>query len=116
MDALAVAIGTAHGYYKVAPKLDIERCAAIAEALPETPLVLHGGSGTPMEDVKEVIKRGIAKINIATEFQDTFLKATEAELKKLEGKFMPIDRFMDPVREKCVAHAAKLMKEFAFMK
>ena len=115
VDALAVAIGTAHGYYKVAPKLDIERCAAIAEALPETPLVLHGGSGTPMEDVKEVIKRGIAKINIATEFQDTFLKATEAELKKLEGKFMPIDRFMDPVREKCVAHAAKLMKEFAFM-
>lgn len=89
VDALAVAIGTAHGYYKVAPKLDIERCAAIAEALPETPLVLHGGSGTPMEDVKEVIKRGIAKINIATEFQDTFLKATEAELKKLEGKFMP---------------------------
>ena len=115
VDALAVAIGTAHGYYKTAPKLDIERCAAIADALPDTPLVLHGGSGTPMEDVKKVIRRGIAKINIATEFQDTFLKATRAELEKLNGKFLPIDRFMDPVREKCAAHAARLMKEFAFL-
>ncbi len=115
VDALAVAIGTAHGYYKTAPELDIERCAAIAEALPDTPLVLHGGSGTPMEDVKKVIRRGIAKINIATEFQDTFLKATRAELEKLNGKFLPIDRFMDPVREKCAAHAARLMKEFAFL-
>ena len=45
VDALAVSIGTAHGYYKAEPKLDIPRCAAIAESLPDTPLVLHGGSG-----------------------------------------------------------------------
>ena len=55
VDALAVAIGTAHGYYKVAPKLDIERCAAIAEALPETPLVLHGGTGIPADMIKKVM-------------------------------------------------------------
>ena len=46
VDALAVSIGTAHGYYKAEPKLDIPRCKAIADALPDTPLVLHGGSGT----------------------------------------------------------------------
>ncbi len=113
VDSLAIAIGTAHGYYKETPKLDVERCRAIAEAVPDVPLVLHGGTGTPMEDVQKVIRCGIAKINIATEYQDCFLKATRAELEKLNGKFMPVDRFMDPVREKCVEHTVRLMRAFA---
>jgi fructose/tagatose bisphosphate aldolase len=113
VDALAVSIGTAHGYYKSEPKLDIPRCQAIADALPEVPLVLHGGSGTPLEDVRKSIAAGIAKINIATEYQDTYLKSAEKELALLEGKFLPVDRFFDPVVDACAAHAARLIRFFA---
>ncbi len=113
VDALAVSIGTAHGYYKAKPKIDVERCREIAEALPDLPLVLHGGTGTPLEDVRAVIRCGIAKVNIATEFLDTYLKSSRAELEKLDGKFIPPDKFYDPVVEACAAHAARLIRFFA---
>lgn len=113
VDALAVSIGTAHGYYKSEPKLDIDRCRAIAERLPDVPLVLHGGSGTPLDQVRRAIENGIAKINVATEFQHTFLTATNAELAKLDGKFVPVDKFMDPVTEECAAHIARLIRFFS---
>jgi len=113
VDALAVSIGTAHGYYKDAPKIDVERCKEIAEALPDLPLVLHGGSGTPLEDVRAVIKNGIAKVNIATEFMDTYLKASRAELERLDGRFLPVDKYFDPVVDACAAHAARLIRFFA---
>ncbi len=113
VDALAVSIGTAHGYYKAAPKIDVERCRAIASALPDTPLVLHGGSGTPLEDVRRVIEAGVAKVNIATEFMDTYLKATRQELNALDGKFVPVDKFYDPVVDACAAHVQRLIRFFA---
>ena len=113
VDALAVSIGTAHGFYKSEPKLDIERCRAIADALPETPLVLHGGSGTPLADVRRSVEAGIAKINIATEFMDTYLKATRKELNDLDGKFIPVDKFYDPVVDACAAHVQRLIRFFA---
>lgn len=68
IDTLAVAIGTAHGMYKGEPKLDFERLSAIREQL-DLPLVLHGASGVPEESIKESLKRGICKINIATELK-----------------------------------------------
>ena len=113
VDALAVSIGTAHGYYKATPKIDVERCREIAEALPGLPLVLHGGSGTPLEDVRAVIRNGIAKVNIATEYMDTYLKSSRAELEKLNGKFLPVDKYYDPVVDACMAHAARLIRVFA---
>ena len=113
VDALAVSIGTAHGYYKAEPKLDIARCKAIGEALPELPLVLHGGSGTPLSAVRESILCGMAKINIATEYMDTYLKSSRAELEKLNGRFLPVDKYFDPVVDACAAHAARLIKFFA---
>jgi len=113
VDALAVSIGTAHGYYKSEPKLDIDRCRAIADALPDVPLVLHGGSGTPLADVRKVIEAGIAKVNIATEFMDTYLKSARAELNRLDGKFTPVDKFYDPVIDACAEHAARLIRFFA---
>lgn len=113
VDALAVSIGTAHGYYKAEPKLDIARCKAIADALPDLPLVLHGGSGTPLDAVRESIHNGIAKINIATEFMDTYLKSSRAELEKLDGKFLPIDKYYDPIVDACAAHAVRLIRFFA---
>ena len=113
VDALAVSIGTAHGYYKAEPKLDIARCKAIGDALPELPLVLHGGSGTPLDAVRESIRCGIAKINIATEYMDTYLKSSRAELEKLNGKFLPIDKYFDPIVDACAAHASRLIRFFA---
>ena len=113
VDALAVSIGTVHGFYKAEPKIEAGRCAEIAEALPGVPLVLHGGTGTPPADLRKVIENGISKINIATEFMDTFLKSTRRELDKLGGGFAPIDKFMDPVIDDCAAHAARLLKFFA---
>jgi fructose-bisphosphate aldolase class II len=113
VDALAVSIGTAHGYYKAEPKLDIERCRMIADALPDVPLVLHGGSGTPLEQVQEAIKNGIAKINIATEYLDTYLKSSRQELEKLNGKFLPVDKFFEPIVAALTGHAASLIRFFA---
>ncbi len=72
-DALAVAIGTAHGFYKEEPKLDFERLKAIAEAT-KVPLVLHGGSGVPDEAVKKAVSLGICKVNVATEIKNMFMK------------------------------------------
>ncbi len=113
VDALAVSIGTAHGYYRATPKIDVARCREIADALPETPLVLHGGSGTPLADVRKVIEAGVAKVNIATEFMDTYLKATRQALNDLDGKFVPVDKFYDPVVDACAAHVQRLIRFFA---
>lgn len=72
VSALAVAIGTAHGFYKREPKLDFERLALIREATPAA-LVLHGGSGVPDDQIQESIRRGICKINLATELKNAFM-------------------------------------------
>lgn len=66
IDALAVAIGTAHGLYKYEPKLDLERLAEISKRV-SIPLVLHGSSGTP--GVEKTPALGIAKVNIFTDIQ-----------------------------------------------
>lgn len=66
VDALAVAIGTAHGAYKTKPCLDINRLAQIRARI-DTPLVLHGGSGLTDEDFCNTIREGIAKVNIFTD-------------------------------------------------
>ena len=113
VDALAVSIGTAHGYYRSEPKLDIARCRAIAERLPDVPLVLHGGSGTPLSEIRKAIGNGIAKINVATEFQHTFLKSAGTSLAALDGKFVPVDKFMEPVIDDCAAYIARLIRFFA---
>jgi len=73
IDALAVAIGTAHGFYTFTPKLNIERLKKIAEKV-SIPLVLHGGSGTPDDMVAEAVQNGIAKVNVCTEFVAAFGK------------------------------------------
>ena len=68
IDMLAIAIGTAHGEYKGEPKLDFPRLSAI-RSLVDIPLILHGASGVPDAQIQESLKRGIAKINIATELK-----------------------------------------------
>ncbi|MBP3648321.1 MAG: class II fructose-bisphosphate aldolase [Clostridia bacterium] len=75
VDALAIAVGTAHGAYRFTPKLDFDRIVAIRQAIPETPLVLHGGSGLSDEDFRRAIQCGIAKVNIFTDINVAGAKA-----------------------------------------
>lgn len=70
--ALAVAVGTAHGRYKQAPKLAIDRIAEIHKAT-KAAVVLHGGSGVPDEQIKDAVKAGIRKINFGTDLCYSFI-------------------------------------------
>jgi len=79
VDALAVAIGSAHGFYKDEPKLDLDRLSEIRKAT-DAVLVLHGASGIPHEVLREAIKRGICKINLATEIKNIFMKTLKTKL------------------------------------
>lgn len=65
IDALACAFGTAHGFYATAPKLDMERLSAIYDNI-SVPIVMHGGSGVSEDDYREVIRRGVRKVNYYT--------------------------------------------------
>ena len=74
VDALAIAVGNAHGAYKLPPKLDFERIRTIAKTV-DVPLVLHGGSGLTDNDFKKAIQEGISKVNIFTDINVAAVKA-----------------------------------------
>lgn len=74
VDALAIAVGNAHGAYKLPPKLDFERIRTIAKTV-NVPLVLHGGSGLTDNDFRQAIQEGISKVNIFTDINVAAAKA-----------------------------------------
>jgi fructose-bisphosphate aldolase class II len=79
VDALAVSIGTLHGLYRGKPHLDFERIAQLRAVCP-IPLVLHGGSDTPDQDLRRAIELGIDKINIWTDVRIPFLQTLKEGL------------------------------------
>jgi fructose-bisphosphate aldolase class II len=79
INALAVSIGTVHGMYKGTPRIDVGVLKKIA-AVVDIPLVLHGGSGTPEDVVRECIRNGIAKINVNTEISFYTVEQVQALL------------------------------------
>ena len=79
IDALAVAVGNAHGDYKFPPKLDFERIETISAGT-GLPLVLHGGSGLSDGDFREAIRRGVCKVNIFTDLDKAGKAGIEAGL------------------------------------
>ena len=83
-DALAVAIGTAHGVYKKTPSLRIDRLDAIAAAC-NCPLVLHGGSGTPDEQIQTAIAHGVTKINIYSDLVTAMNDGLKQKLNQIEN-------------------------------
>lgn len=87
--ALAVAVGTAHGRYKQAPKLAIERIKEIKDEV-KIPLVLHGGSGIPDDQIQAAIKAGIRKINFGTDVCYSFLDSVFA----VDRSVFAVDLFM----------------------
>ena len=86
--SLAVAIGTAHGVYKGVPKLDLDRLAEIRKVV-DIPLVLHGASGLSEEAVVESIKRGICKVNFATELRIAYTDGVKEFLAANPDAFDP---------------------------
>ena len=80
VDALAVAVGTAHGFYKGAVRIDFQRLQELSNKLPDTPLVLHGGSGVSAELLRQSIVCGIRKINFGTELKNAFTQSIKNSL------------------------------------
>lgn len=104
---LAVLVGNAHGRYKKTPRLDLDRIAALSLATGRTPLVLHGGSGIPDDQMRMAVKAGIRKVNFATDICYTFLDALQAEWNSPDRK-IALDLFMkNPI---------KAVKEFCLTK
>ncbi len=105
VNALAVAIGSAHGFYKETPKLQMDLLSDI-RASTDVTLVLHGGSGIPHTSLQEAIGRGICKINLATEIKNIFMKTLKNTLIESEEidlrKVFPIatDAIKELVSEK----------------
>ena len=77
VDALAVSIGTSHGVYRSLPHLNIERLRDLDEASP-VPLVLHGGSGTPDDQIRNAVRHGISKLNIYADLRIAMGKGLKA--------------------------------------
>jgi ketose-bisphosphate aldolase len=90
---LAVLIGNAHGHYKKPPCLDIQRVKAIREATGGIPLVLHGGSGIPDDQVKAAIAAGVRKMNIGTDVCCAFADGTKETLED-PNRSLAVDLFM----------------------
>ena len=105
VDALAVAIGTAHGNYTVKPQLRIDRLKEIFDAI-KTPLVLHGGTGLTADDFRNCIANGIKKINIATaSYDNSARKIREVCESKPDAKFFDFsDAIVRGTRENIKHH------------
>lgn len=110
VDALAIAIGTAHGVYKGEPKLDFKRLEEIAAAN-DVPLVLHGASGIGDEQIRKAVPFGITKINIDTDLRVAFSQAIKDVLAKNPGEIDP-RKILGPARDAMKEVARKKMRLF----
>jgi tagatose 1,6-diphosphate aldolase GatY/KbaY len=88
IDSLAVAIGSAHGLYRGEPKIDVKRLKEINSKI-SIPLVLHGGSGTPENIIRDCISYGIAKINIASELKYAFYQGFTSSIAANPEEYEP---------------------------
>ncbi|MDI9485112.1 MAG: class II fructose-1,6-bisphosphate aldolase [Bacillota bacterium] len=110
VDALAIAIGTAHGVYKGEPKLDFARLEEIAAAT-DVPLVLHGASGISDEQIRRAIPHGITKINIDTDLRVAFSQAIKDFLAEKPNEIDP-RKILGPAREAMKEVARAKMRLF----
>lgn len=84
VNALAIAVGSAHGFYKETPMLQLDLIEEI-NSVSDAALVLHGSSGIPDDQLKEAIRRGITKINLATEIKNVFMGSLQQILKATDN-------------------------------
>jgi ketose-bisphosphate aldolase len=108
VDSLAVGIGNAHGFYAAPPQLNIRRLKEI-HAVVDVPLVLHGGTGIPEEQVRACIANGIAKINVGTLLHSSYLAALRRELAR-ERKGYAVPDVFEPAKEAVKAQATSWIR------
>ena len=107
VDCLAVSVGTSHGVYKCTPHLEFVLLSQLNE-VSTVPLVMHGGSGTPDDQMKEAVERGISKVNIFSEILDAYYSAmrdflnsqTNLSLWTLTAEAAAVDALKAKVKEK----------------
>ncbi|HBX23425.1 MAG TPA: fructose-1,6-bisphosphate aldolase, class II [Desulfotomaculum sp.] len=110
VDALAIAIGTAHGQYKGEPKLDFARLEKI-RSLVSIPIVLHGSSGVPDEAVREAIRLGVRKVNIDTNIREAFVDGCRRVVANSPDEIDP-RKILGPAREAAVALIREKIRVF----
>lgn len=108
--SLAIAIGTAHGQYKGKPELDFARLKEIKE-LVKIPIVLHGSSGVPDEDIKKAIQLGVRKVNIDTNIREAFMKGVKDALAKNPAEIDP-RKVLGPARTEMTAIVQEKIRLF----
>ncbi|MGE4271784.1 MAG: class II fructose-1,6-bisphosphate aldolase [Desulfitobacterium sp.] len=97
VDALAIAIGTAHGQYKGVPQLDFDRLAEIRKRV-NAPIVLHGSSGVPDDAIQRAISLGVCKVNIDTNIREAFVAAARKVMTDNPREIDP-RKMLGPARE-----------------
>lgn len=108
VDFLAAAIGTAHGFYKVAPRLDIDTLCKIAAAT-DCPMVVHGGTGLPFDVVRELVRAGAAKMNVSTQIKQTYIDALYGYIEGHRTEYNPI-KLLDHARKELVKMVGEYMQ------
>ena len=105
VDALAIAIGSAHGVYKTKPMLNIPRLCEIRKRV-DVPLVLHGGSGLSDDDFRNTIRNGIAKVNIFTDLclagSSAMKKASDNNISYLDARNLKVNAIKEAVKKKMI--------------
>jgi tagatose 1,6-diphosphate aldolase GatY/KbaY len=97
VDSLALAVGTAHGIYKTKPVLNAELISRIRGLLKDTPLVLHGASGLTDGCIRDCVRRGMAKVNFATELRVAFTGAVTDYIGAKKDVIDP-KKYLEPAR------------------
>jgi len=87
-DLLAISFGTAHGFYKSAPRLNFDVIARTRE-LTDAPIVMHGGTGVPDDDVRRAISLGVKKVNIGTEVKHAYTTAMRDYANQMDTEIDP---------------------------
>jgi len=109
VDALAVSIGTAHGVYRSAPVLNIERLGEI-NAVSPVPLVLHGGSGTPVEQVQNAVRNGISKVNLYADLRCAMYRGLKEAASKFDRPDPLPNELFQPIRDALCELVARKMR------
>jgi fructose-bisphosphate aldolase, class II len=108
VDALAVAVGSSHAMTERRVALDLELISALRAAVP-VPLVLHGSSGVPDEELVRAVKSGMTKINIATHLNQVFTHSVRATL-AANPDMVDSRGYLGPAREAVAAESARLLR------
>ncbi len=114
VDALAVSIGTAHGVYSSKPVIDFKLTERIVKQI-GVPTVVHGGSNTPDEDIVELVRLGVAKVNIGTDLVIAYNQGLMSALKE-SGEGTPLKDVMGTARQRVIEvarHKIQLLRTYA---